>query len=468
MTDPDKAREACGVIGVYTNDPAALAARLVYLGLQALQHRGQEAAGIAAGDGQQIQTYKALGLVAQVFNDTTLQRLVGFTAIGHTRYTTSGTNSVENAQPLQTQTLHGPLALAHNGNLTNLSHLKQSLALQPADTPHHLLASDSYFMLEMLAQQAKRNKPWTWPEVLKAVMPHWKGAYSLTLTTQDTLMAVRDPWGFRPLHVGHLQYNKGYAVASETGALTLLGCHSLREIAPGEILLINQQGLQSFQGQHKMEPLASCTFEPIYFARPDNQWDGSNVHQIRQKLGILLAKEMQHIDADFVIPVPDSGIPAAIGFSQETGIPYNEGFIKNRYIGRTFIQPTEALRKQGVALKFNVLAENLRGKRIIIIDDSIVRGNTSGPLIQMARQAGTREIHLGITCPPIRYPCHMGVDMGNYETLIANKQTLEEMRRHFNCDSLHFLSLKSVMEALNNQPGYCNACFTGYYPIPLE
>lgn len=461
MRPEDKPREACGVIGIYS--PTEPAARLAYFGLHALQHRGQEAAGIAVGDGHQLRVHKDIGLVAQVFTDNDLQQLTGYTAIGHTRYTTSGTNTVADAQPLMLDTKQGPLALAHNGNLTNTAALRQMLTSQ---YPSKVLptASDSSLMLFMLAEQVAKTPQTDWATCLQTVMPQWEGAYSLSLTSQATLMAVRDPWGFRPLHLGKLP--QGYAIASETGALQALGCTALREVLPGEIIVIDKTGQRSIQGQKPVNPLARCTFEHLYFSRPDTSWDGFNVHQVRQRLGKLLASEMK-IAADLVIPVPDSAVPAAIAFSQATGILYNEGFIKNRYMGRTFIQPTDSLRKQGVALKFNTIPENLRGKRVIMIDDSIVRGNTSGPLVQMLRKAGALEVHLGITCPPIRHPCYMGIDMGTYKELIAHTRDTKAMCRHFGCDSLHFLSIEAMMQAFNHRTGYCNACFTGQYPLRI-
>lgn len=453
----DKPHDECGVLGIYA--PHENVARLSYFGLYALQHRGQEAAGIAVADGKQIQKHKGLGLVSQVFNEINLAPLTGHLAIGHTRYSTTGASSLRNAQPFLVDTRYGPLAMAHNGNITNAAELRTELLERGIGLA---MSSDSGVMTMMLAGGTGDS----WQERLQNTMYRWRGAYSLVILTRDQLLAVRDPWGFRPLSLGRLP-SGGYAVASETGALQTLGCTELREIKPGEIVVIDANGLASYQGQPPEKKLARCTFEQIYFSRPDSIWDSLSIHHVRQRLGEMLWQETK-LGGDVVIPVPDSAVPAAIGFSQASGIPYNDGFIKNRYIGRTFIQPTDSLRKQGVALKFNVLADNLRDKRVIVIDDSIVRGNTSGPLIKLLRKAGAREVHLCITCPPIKHPCFMGVDMGAYDELIAHRMTFEQMREHIGCDSLYFLSLDGMMRALDRKEGYCNACFTGNYPIPVD
>jgi amidophosphoribosyltransferase len=287
----------------------------------------------------------------------------------------------------------------------------------------------------------------------------------VVLTLQG-VFGVRDPWGFRPLSVGMLP-GGGHAVASETGALRTLGCQTIREVQPGEVVALSNNALRVNQAVPPAERLGRCVFEHIYFSRPDSFWDGLSVHQVRQNLGVELAREAP-LPADVVIPVPDSSIPAAIGYAQVTGIPYNDGFIKNRYIGRTFIEPTDSLRKQGVALKFNVIEENVRGKRLIVIDDSIVRGNTSGPLLKLLRDAGAREIHLRITCPPIAHPCFMGVDMGTYNELIAHRLSVEQIRKHVGADTLHYLSLAGMMKAVGRSDGYCTACFTGDYPIAVD
>lgn len=453
----DKPHDECGVIAIFA--PQEEVASIAYFGLFALQHRGQEAAGIAVSDGFDIHEYKNLGLVAQVFNPEILSKLPGHLAIGHTRYSTTGSSTLRNVQPFLIDTQHGPLAVAHNGNLVNASALRKIILERGVG----LSASSDSVLLTMMLAGAQGD---SWQERVKNTMPLWLGAYSLVFLTKEQILAVRDPWGFRPLSVGQLPRG-GYAVASETGALQTIGCHNIREVKPGEIITVDSQGLTSYEGMPPVKPLARCTFEHVYFSRPDSEWDDLNVHQVRQRLGAELWRE-NPTDADLVIPVPDSSVPAAIGYAQTSGIPYNHGFVKNRYIGRTFIQPTDSLRQQGVALKFNTLDANLKDKRVIVIDDSIVRGNTSGPLVKLLRKAGAREVHLRITCPPITHPCFMGVDMGSCEELIAHRMSIEEMKDYIGCDSLYFLSLEGMMKAIGRKTGYCNACFTGKYPIPVD
>jgi amidophosphoribosyltransferase len=453
----DKPHDECGIIGVYA--PNEDVARMTFFGLYALQHRGQEAAGIAVSDGVTARLYKDNGLVAQVFTPQNLAPLQGHFAIGHTRYSTTGSSSARNAQPFLIETQHGPLGVAHNGNIVNANDLRLELLRRGVGLSS---SSDSEVMTMMLAG----TEGDTWEERIRNTMPKWKGAYSLTVLTRDSVYAVRDPWGFRPLSVGRLP-GGGHAAASETGALRTLGCEAIREVKPGEIVSLSNNALRVRQALPPEPQLARCTFEHIYFSRPDSFWDGMSVHNVRQRLGEELAREAP-AEADVVVPVPDSSVPAAIGYSRISGIPYNDGFIKNRYIGRTFIQPTDSLRKQGVALKFNALEENLRGQRVVVIDDSIVRGNTSGPLVKLLRDAGAREVHMRITCPPIAHPCFMGVDMGTYDELIAHTMTIDEICDHIDADSLQYLSLDGMMRAIGKQDGYCNACFTGVYPIELD
>lgn len=460
----DSPKEECGVIGVFA--PNEDVARMTFFGLFALQHRGQEAAGIAVADGQAMSVQKGVGLVSQVFTQSVMAELRGDYAIGHTRYSTTGSSLLRNAQPFMIETIHGPLALAHNGNLVNSADLRQELMQQGVGLSS---SSDTEVMTMMLA----RNGGGMWEERIKSAMKKWVGAYSLVILTRNCVYAVRDPWGFRPLCIGLLP-SGGHAVASEVGALQTLGCEAIRDVKPGEVVSLSNNALKVMQAIKPVQPSAMCVFEHIYFARPDQTWDGINVHHVRQRLGEELAREFldrfeaDEKIADVVIPVPDSSIPAAIGFSRLSGIPYNDGFIKNRYVGRTFIEPTDSLRKRGVALKFNVINKNVRDKRVVMIDDSIVRGNTMGPLIMLMRNAGAKEVHVCITCPPIAHPCFMGVDMGRHEGLIAYNRSVEEIREHVGADRLYYLSVDGMMRAIQRKDGFCQACFTGQYPVPVD
>ena len=453
----DKPHDACGIIGVFA--PNEDVARMAFFGLYALQHRGQEAAGIVVSDGDTAQEKKGTGLVTQVFNSENLEPLKGHYAIGHTRYSTTGASSLRNAQPYLIETQFGPLAVAHNGNLTNTTALRKEVLRRGVG----LSSSSDSEVITMTLAGAEGD---TWEERIANTMPAWQGAYALVILTRTHVFAVRDPWGFRPLSVGLLP-SGGYAAASETGALSTLGCHAIREVKPGEIVSLSKAALRVRQALHPAPESALCTFEHIYFSRPDGVWDGRSIHAVRQRLGEELAREAP-ARADVVIPVPDSATPAAIGYAREAGLPYNDGFIKNRYIGRTFIEPTDSLRRKGVALKFNTLPQNVEGQRVVMIDDSIVRGNTAGPLVQLIREAGAREVHLRLTCPPIAHPCHMGVNMATYEELIGHRMTVDEMQAHIGCESLHFLSLEGMMRAIGRTSGYCNACFTGVYPIEID
>lgn len=462
-------KEECGIIGVFAPDEDV--ARMTFFGLFALQHRGQEAAGMAVADGQVISVYKNVGLVSHVFRPGTLEELKGHYAIGHTRYSTTGSSLMRNAQPFMIETMNGPLALAHNGNLVNSAELRDEMLHQGVGFSS---SSDSEVMTMMLARDAGA----TWEDRIKVAMKKWVGAYSLVILSRDCVYAVRDPWGFRPLSVGMLP-NGGYAVASETGALRTLGCETIRDVKPGEIVTLSANALTVTQALPPVSPSAKCVFEFIYFARPDQTWDGVNVHAVRQRLGEELAREFglrietenrirEDGIGDVVIPVPDSSTPAAIGFARISGIPFNDGFIKNRYVGRTFIEPTDSLRKRGVALKFNVINENVRDKRVVVIDDSIVRGNTTGPLIKLLRQSGAKEVHMCITCPPITHPCFMGVDMGRFEDLIAHKRSVDEICEKVGADSLTYLSVDGMMRAVGQSDGFCQACFTGKYPVQVD
>ena len=457
MFDDDHPHEECGVIGVFA--PNEDVARMAFFGLFALQHRGQEAAGIAVSDGQAMSIYKNVGLISQVFGPHTLDGLKGHYAIGHTRYSTTGSSLARNVQPFMIETMHGPLALGHNGNLVNSVELRQRLL---EDGVGLSSSSDTEVMTMMLAR-AQGN---TWSERIQYCMKEWIGAYSLVILTRDCVYAARDPWGFRPLCVGWLP-NGGYVTASETGALHTLGCEAIREVNPGEVVTLSDNALVVHQALRPHNPLARCVFENIYFARPDHVWDNQSVHHVRQRLGEELTREMS-VEADVVIPVPDSSVPAAIGFSRLSGIPYNDGFVKNRFVGRTFIEPTDSLRKRGVAMKYTVINENVLNKRVVMIDDSIVRGNTTGPLIKLLRNAGAKEVHVAITCPPIKHPCYMGVDMGTRDNLIAHKRTVDEIRVIVDADSLTYLSVEGMMRAVGRTDGYCQACFTGQYPIEVN
>jgi amidophosphoribosyltransferase len=456
----DHPRDECGILGISTPHGEGVA-ELAFFGLFALQHRGQEAAGIAVSDGRRARVHKEPGLVANVFTPEALGPLVGYHAIGHTRYSTTGSSAERNIQPFMVETMHGPLATAHNGNLVNAPALRDELLQRGFGLT---ATSDSEVTTLMLAAAGGK----TWEERLERTLPAWKGAFSLVVLASDRVIAVRDPWGFRPLSVGRLPHG-GYAVASETCALSTLGCVDIDEVGPGEMVSLRGAELDRTQALAPQPTGARCTFEFVYFSRPDSVWAGSNVHHVRQRLGVELAGEAP-ADADVVIPVPDSSIPAAIGFAAASGLPFNDGLIKNRYIGRTFIEPTQDIRERGVALKFNALSENLHGKRVVMIDDSLVRGTTAGPLVKLVRDAGASEVHVRITCPPITHACHFGVDMGHDGDLMAARLDVDEMREHIGADSLAFLSLEGMMRAVTGEPdatgaGYCNACFTGKYPI---
>ena len=453
----DSPKEECGVIGIYA--PNENVAQLAFFGLFALQHRGQEAAGIAVANGKKIILHKDIGLVSQVFNKENIRSLQGDYAIGHTRYSTTGSSSKINAQPFLIDTLYGPLAVAHNGNLVNAAELRQDLLKNGVGLTS---SSDTEIITMMLAGAEGNN----WEERISNTMCKWEGAFSLVILTRDKVFALRDRYGFRPLSIGIFP-NGGHAVASETGALRTLGCVAIREIKPGELITLSDNALIVKQALPRIDKYAHCVFEHIYFSRPDSIWDGLSVHKVRQKLGEALYQE-DPVEADVVIPVPDSSIPAAIGYSRISGIPYNDGFIKNRYIGRTFIEPTDSLRKHGIALKFNVIEENVINKKVVIVDDSIVRGNTTNALIKLLRDAGAREIHMRITCPPIKHPCFMGVDMGTYDELIAHRKSVPEIQNFLGVDSLHFLSLKKMMDVISSDSGYCDACFSGSYPINIQ
>jgi amidophosphoribosyltransferase len=451
----DVPEEECGVVGIYA--PGEDVARLTFFALYALQHRGQESAGIAVSTGLAARLHKAMGLVSQVFTEETLKPLKGYLAIGHNRYSTKGASRIDNAQPFLLESALGPLGLAHNGNLVNSAELRQDLLRYGVGL---MSTSDSEVISQMLAGAPGNN----WIDRIRLFMVRARGAYSLTILTRDTLYAVRDPWGIRPLCLGKLA--NGWVVASESCALSTIGATFIREIEPGEILAINENGVQTIQGAPPARH-ALCSFEFIYFARPDSIIQGRLVHQVRQQLGARTAAE-HPVEADWVMGIPDSATAAAIGYAAAAHLPYNEGLMKNRYIGRTFIQPDDRLRQLGIALKFNALEANLKGKRVIVVDDSIVRGNTSGPIIALLRANGAKEVHLRVTSPPLCHPCYMGVDMATHEELIAHRLSIPQIRDHLGLDSLGYLSVEGLTETIGQPPDkLCLACFSGDYPLAL-
>ncbi len=455
-----EAREACGVFGIY--GPGEDVARLTYFGLFALQHRGQESAGIAVSDGRGISIYREMGLVSQVFDEATLARLRGDLAIGHTRYSTTGLASLANAQPMVAEWRGGKIALAHNGNLVNAVALRRELEAQGESFQ---ATSDSEVMLHMVAREADRLG--SVEEAVAACMPRWAGAYSITVLTERAVMAARDPFGVRPLCIGRLNDTPKTVFASETCALTVIGARFLREVEPGELVVADADGLRARMVLPGRQP-ALCVFEYIYIARPDSTIGGHLVHEARRRMGAQLALE-HPAEADVVMPVPDTGWPAAIGYAEESGLPFGEGLIKNRYIPRTFIQPDQRLRELGVRIKLNPLRAALEGKRIVLVDDSIVRGTTKRVIVGMVREAGAREVHVRITAPPYRWPCYYGVDTSNRSELIAARaQGVEEVRQAIGADTLAYQSVAGLLEGLGiPREKLCMACFTGHYPIPI-
>jgi len=455
----DKPNEACGVCGIYA--PGEQVARLAFFALYALQHRGQESAGIATSDGRVAHIHKGLGLVSQVFNEENVRYLQGNLAIGHNRYSTTGGARLRNAQPYLIETALGPLGIAHNGNLTNAPALRRDLLNKGVGLTS---SSDTEVISQMLAGPPGG----TWEERIEAFMARAPGAYSLAILTRKAIYAVRDPVGFRPLCLGRLS-DSGWVVASESCALATIGATFVRGIKPGEIVRLDENGVTAWQGAEPADEPALCIFEYIYFARPDSLLEGDSVvHRVRRHLGERLAQE-HPADADMVIAVPDSATAHAIGYAFGTGIPFGEGLIKNRYIGRTFIQPDDRLRRLGVALKFNPLPKTLRGKRIVLVDDSIVRGNTSRPIVNLLRQAGAAEVHMRVCSPPIRHPCFMGVDMATQQDLIAHRMSVAAIAQHIGVDSLGYLSLEGLLDVVGRGSNrHCLACFSGNYPVVAQ
>lgn len=463
-------QDACGVFGVWA--PGEEVAKLTYFGIYALQHRGQESAGIAVSNGKQILVYKDMGLVSQVFDESTLESLKGTIAIGHARYSTTGSSVWQNAQPTFRPTAHGSVALGHNGNLTNTHELIALLAERTRHTPaestqsshaqrQHFEAatSDTGVMTSLLASYDDRSVE----DAALDVLPRLRGAFSLVFMDETTLYAARDPQGIRPLVLGRLE--RGWVVASETAALDIVGASFVREIEPGEFLAIDENGLRS---EHFAPPAPKgCLFEYVYLARPDTTIAEQKVFTVREEVGRRLARSFP-VDADLVIPVPESGTPAAIGYAKESGIPFGQGLVKNSYVGRTFIQPSQTIRQLGIRLKLNPLRDVISGKRLVVVDDSIVRGNTQRALISMLREFGAREVHVRISSPPVKWPCFYGIDFASRAELIANGISVDEICRSIGADSLAYVELDELIDASNvPKDNLCRACFDGIYPVAL-
>ena len=450
----DKLHEECGVVGVYGHPEAA---NLVYLGLYALQHRGQESAGIVASTHSKMRLEVGMGLVADVFDPIRILKLPGPLAIGHNRYSTAGKSELVNAQPCMINYSAGSLALAHNGNLVNAHAIRKGLGSKGAIFQS---TNDSEVIVHLMAQ----SKAETFVDRAAEALRQVSGAYSLVLMTKTELVAARDPHGFRPLCLGKL--DGAYIVASETCVMDLIEAEFIREVEPGELILINDQGIQSFFPFKKVET-KHCVFEHIYFARPDSFIFGEHVYTARKNMGRAMAQESP-ADVDLIVPVPDSGVVSAMGFAEESGIPFEMGLIRNHYVGRTFIEPQSQIRHFGVKLKLNAVKKIIAGKRVAIIDDSIVRGTTSRKIVKMLRDAGAKEVHLRISAPPILHSCFYGIDTPTKEELIAHTHNLEETRQYLAADSLAYLSLEKMMEVLENgKKKFCSACFDGNYPVPI-
>jgi amidophosphoribosyltransferase len=455
----------CGVFGVWA--PGEDVAKLTYFGLYALQHRGQESAGISVSNGRQILVFKDMGLVSQVFDENTLESITGHIAVGHCRYSTTGASTWDNAQPTFRPTADGSIALGHNGNLVNTADLAQMVADLPSDESEldiharnlETSTNDTSLVTALLAHHPDQSLE----DRALELLPQVKGAFCFVFMNEGSLYAARDPEGIRPLVLGRL--DRGWVVASESAALATVGASVVREVEPGELIVIDEGGLRS----HKFaEPVRKgCVFEYVYLARPDATIAGRSVHEARVEMGAQLAREFP-VDADVVIPVPESGIPAATGYAAESGIPYAQGFVKNAYVGRTFIQPSQTLRQLGIRLKLNALEHVIRGKRVVVVDDSIVRGNTQRAQIRMLREAGAAEVHVRISSPPVKWPCFYGIDFATRAELIANGLDAEEIAHSIGADSLGYISLDGMVAA-TDQPksSLCTACFTGDYPIPL-
>jgi len=455
----DRFHDECGVFGFFGHPEAA---NLTYLGLYALQHRGQESAGIVASTGNDLNLHRAMGEVEEIFQPGVLSKLKGSSSIGHTRYSTAGDKALLNAQPIMIDCNKGKVAVAHNGNLTNAGEWRRKLEHRGSIFQTN---SDTEVIVHLIARSQARN----FPAALGDALNQLEGAYSLLVLTAEELYAVRDPRGFRPLALGKLKAPDGseaWAVASETCAFDLMNAQYVREVEPGEMLRISKAGLEPIHFSPP-KPHQFCIFEHVYFSRPDSTVFGRSVNESRERLGRLLARE-HPAEADMVVPIPDSGVPAAIGFSLESGIPFRMGLIRNHYIGRTFIEPSQAIRNFGVKLKLNPVRNLIAGKRVVLVDDSIVRGTTSRKLVRMVREAGAKEVHMRISCPPTISPCYYGVDTPTREELIASSNTPEEICRYLGADSLGYLSLPGLRQAVNDTAGdFCTSCYTGVYPTDL-
>ncbi|MGD9475856.1 MAG: amidophosphoribosyltransferase [Eubacteriaceae bacterium] len=452
----DKFHDECGIMGAYLSSNKLNCSSYLYYGLYALQHRGQESAGISVNKEGKIQSHKDVGLVSDVFKGDVLKQLKGNIGIGHVRYSTSGEDGVTNAQPLTVNHSSGQIALAHNGNLINDGALRNMLEDSGVVFQTTI---DTEVMVNILARGLRHGMI----EAIQRMVEILKGAYAVVINVGDKLVGIRDPFGLRPLCLG--KRDDDYFLASESCALDAIGAELVRDIEPGEIIVIDDNGLTSY-GQNNWVKKKACIFEQIYFARPDSIMDETSVYAARHKAGRILAKESP-VDADIVIGVPDSGVPAAIGYAEASGIPYGVGLIKNKYIGRTFIQPNQQLREEGVRIKLNPLRDTIEGKRVVIIDDSIVRGTTSKRLVSILRQAGAKEVHFRVTSPPVSHTCHFGIDTPRRKYLIGAKKSVEEIRQILEADTLAYISLEGLTESVDGRTTFCRACFDGEYPMEV-
>jgi amidophosphoribosyltransferase len=456
--DIDKMEEECGVFGIFSKEDMDVSG-VTYYGLYALQHRGQESAGIAVADGKEILCYKDMGLVSEVFSEGTLRELKGNAAIGHVRYSTTGSSNVLNAQPLVSKYKLGSIAIGHNGNLVNAEVIRE--LLEEGGTIFQT-SIDSEVIINLIARGAKRGIERAIVDAIQAI----KGSYAIVMLTEDMLIGVRDPHGIRPLCIGKL--NDSYILSSESCALDAIGAEFIRDVKPGEIIIINKDGMRSIDFAERTN-CETCSFEYVYFARPDSTIDGINVYSARVKAGEILFREEPAL-ADIVIGVPDSGIAAAVGYAKASGIPFGIGLVKNKYIGRTFITPSQELREKAVSVKLNALKVNVEGKRVVLIDDSIVRGTTSRRLVEILRSAGAKEVHFRVSSPIVKYPCYFGIDTAHRKELIGSKLPVDEINNEIGADSLGYLSRSGLLESLGDEHGFCLGCFVGVYPIsaPIE